>query len=80
MIRCSEGRLVVLILSSFPVHCTGFALAHVSPFPADAGELAAFFVLNAALVPAILYTALRSEDVIWIGLVHYRMDMAIEAI
>jgi len=59
-----------------------FALAHVPRQIAGErtlAEMAAFFAFNAALVPAILYTVHRSRDVIWIGIVHYLMDIAIRA-
>ena len=60
-----------------------FALAHV-PGQIQEGrvlaEMAAFFVLNSVLVSLILYVAQRSQDVIWLGIVHYLMDIAIQAI
>ncbi len=60
-----------------------FAAAHVPGALADgssATEIMAFFLFNCCLVSAILYVVQRSQDVIWIGLVHYLMDVAIEAI
>jgi hypothetical protein len=60
-----------------------FAAAHV-PGQVEAGRdvahMAAFFAFNTALPAAILWTVARSRDVIWIGLVHYLMDIAIRAI
>jgi hypothetical protein len=59
-----------------------FALAHV-PREINEGRsilvIAAFFVFNSALLPAILYTVDRSRDVVWIGIVHYLMDVATRA-
>lgn len=43
------------------------------------GEMAAFFVFNTAIVVGILYVVQRSQDVIWIGIVHFWMDIAIRA-
>jgi hypothetical protein len=56
-----------------------FALAHVPRGIAEGRtpmEIAAFFLFNVALVPAILYTISRSRDIVWIGMVHYLMDIA----
>lgn len=59
-----------------------FALAHV-PGSLEAGRslgyIASFFFFTGGLTSAILYTVQRSRDVVWIGLVHYLMDVAIEA-
>ena len=59
-----------------------FAAAHI-PGSLEEGRsfayIAAFFVFNGTLTTAILYTVQRSRDVIWIGVVHYLMDIAIEA-
>jgi hypothetical protein len=60
-----------------------FAAAHVpgSLQSGDsAGHIAAFFAFNTALPAAILWTAARSRDVVWLGVVHYLMDVAIAAI
>lgn len=58
-----------------------FSLGHV-PNSLEAGRsagyIATFLILNSALVVAILYGVQRSRDIIWIGLVHYLMDVAIE--
>ncbi|MEX0676250.1 MAG: hypothetical protein WD063_04205 [Pirellulales bacterium] len=60
-----------------------FAAAHV-PGAIEAGRgtahIAVFFAFNTALPAAILWTVGRSGDVVWIGLVHYLMDIAIRAI
>jgi membrane protease YdiL (CAAX protease family) len=59
-----------------------FALGHV-PKSIDAGDslgtIAAFCVINTALVTAILYVVQKSRDVIWLGIPHYMMDIAIRA-
>ena len=60
-----------------------FALAHIPGQLANglnAAEIMAFFIVNGGLAGAILYFVHRSADIIWIGLVHYIMDIAIEAI
>ncbi len=60
-----------------------FALAHVPGQIATGMSvmgMISFFFVNSGLVAAILYVVQRSRDVIWIGLVHYLMDIAIEAI
>ncbi len=65
------------------VPCLLFALAHV-PGQVQEGrgglEIAAFFAFNTLLPAAVLYVAQRSQDVIWLGIVHYLMDAAIEAV
>jgi hypothetical protein len=60
-----------------------FATAHVPgqlEAGRDAAHIAVFFAFNTALPAAILWTVARSRDVVWIGLVHYLMDIAIRAI
>jgi len=42
-------------------------------------KIAAFFLLNTLLPTAVLYVVQRSADCIWIGIVHYLMDVAIDA-
>ncbi len=60
-----------------------FAAAHV-PGAIEAGHeathIAVFFAFNTALPAAILWTVGRPRDVVWIGLAHYLMDIAIRAI
>ena len=59
-----------------------FALAHVPNSLAEgrsAGYIATFLILNSGLVVLILYVVQRSRDVLWLGMVHYMMDVAIEA-
>jgi hypothetical protein len=60
-----------------------FAAAHVPGQVAEEraiAHMAAFFVFNSGLCAAILWTVQRSRDIVWIGLVHYLMDVAIRAI
>jgi len=60
-----------------------FALSHIPGQLANGlniVEITAFFVVNSGLAGAIIYFVHRSADIIWIGLVHYIMDIAIEAI
>ena len=56
-----------------------FALAHV-PGSLESGTglaaIAAFFVFNTTLVAIMLLVIMKSKDVIWLGLVHYLMDVA----
>jgi hypothetical protein len=60
-----------------------FAAAHV---PGQVAEertiafMAAFFLFNSALGSAILLVVARSRDVVWLGIVHYLLDVAIEAV
>lgn len=59
-----------------------FAAGHVLGALQDgrsAAFIATFFLLNTALVSVILYVVQRSRDVIWLGMVHYLMDIAIKA-
>lgn len=59
-----------------------FALAHVPGSIAEGdpiGHIVTFFFLTGSLTTVILYTAYRSRDIIWLGLVHYLMDVAIKA-
>jgi hypothetical protein len=60
-----------------------FAAAHVPGQVANDRTLvymAVFFAFNSTLAAAILWTVARSRDVVWIGIVHYLMDVAIEAV
>jgi len=60
-----------------------FALAHVPSQLAEGrsvAELVAFFAVNTGLVAFVLLVLQRSQDVIWLGLVHYLMDVAIGAV
>jgi hypothetical protein len=76
-LRWAFGLTVALLLPA-----ALFALAHV-PRQIEGErtlyEMAAFFVFNTGLVSAILFTVQRSQDIIWMGIVHYLMDIAIEA-
>lgn len=59
-----------------------FALAHVPGSIAEGDpwtHILTFFFLTGGLTTFILYTAYRSRDVIWLGIVHYLMDVAIKA-
>ncbi len=59
-----------------------FAAAHI-PRQIESGlgppEMIAYFAVTAGIAFAVLYTLERSRDVIWIGIVHYVMDVAIGA-
>ena len=59
-----------------------FALAHVPGSLAEGdpmGHIVTFFFLTGGLTVVILYTAYRSRDIIWLGVVHYMMDIVIKA-
>ncbi|MEO9871687.1 CPBP family glutamic-type intramembrane protease [Ekhidna sp.] len=59
-----------------------FALAHVPGSIAEGDpttHIMTFFFLTGGLTTIILYTAYRSRDIIWLGVVHYIMDVAIKA-
>ncbi|MHC4219828.1 MAG: CPBP family glutamic-type intramembrane protease [Planctomycetota bacterium] len=59
-----------------------FAAAHI-PRQLESGlgvpEMAAYFAVTAGVAGAVLYTLERSRDVVWLGIVHYLMDVAIGA-
>jgi hypothetical protein len=59
-----------------------FAAAHI-PRQLESGlgapEMIAYFAVTTGIAFAVLYTLDRSRDVIWIGIVHYLMDVAIDA-
>lgn len=60
-----------------------FAAAHVPSQLANDRTLvhmAIFFAFNSVLSGVILMTVARSRDIVWIGLVHYLLDVAIEAV
>lgn len=59
-----------------------FALAHVPGSLEEGrgmGHILAFSLFNSAMVVGILWTVWRSRDVVWLGIVHWLMDIAIEA-
>ena len=58
-----------------------FALAHVPGSIAEGdpwSHILTFFFLTGSLTTFILYTAYRSRDIIWLGIVHYMMDIVIK--
>ncbi len=59
-----------------------FAASHV-PSAIKQGDtfltISIFFVFNTILPSFILYSVIKTRDVIWIGIVHYCMDVAIGA-
>ena len=64
------------------VPCLLFAAAHVHgdiEQGRPAAGVVAFFALNTLLPCAIFAVVARSRDVVWIGVVHYVLDVAIEA-
>ncbi len=60
-----------------------FAFAHVPGSIAEGdpiSHIVTFFFLTGGLTTFILYTAYRSRDIIWLGVVHYLMDVVIKAV
>lgn len=58
-----------------------FALAHVPGSIAEGdpwSHIIIFFLTTGTLTIFILYTAYRGRDILWLGLVHYFMDLAIK--
>lgn len=59
-----------------------FAFAHVPGSLAEGdpwNHIIIFFFLTGSLTTIILYTAYRSRDIIWLGVVHFVMDVVIKA-
>ncbi|MDW3192473.1 MAG: hypothetical protein R8G66_08910 [Cytophagales bacterium] len=59
-----------------------FAVAHIPGSLAEGdpwGHILYFAILTSSLTVVILYTAYRSRDIIWLGFVHYLVDVAIKA-
>ena len=59
-----------------------FALAHVPASLAEGdpwSHILTFFFLTGSITVLVLYTLYRSKDILWLGLVHYFMDLAIKA-
>jgi hypothetical protein len=76
-------RWLVGMAPALIVPAAVFAAAHIPGQLADERTMAtigAFFLFNTTLAVAILWTVQRSRDVIWLGMVHYLMDIAIRAI
>jgi len=76
-------RWLVGMIPALVVPSAVFAAAHIPGQLADERTMAtivAFFLFNTSLAAAILWTVQRSRDVIWLGMVHYLMDIAIRAI
>jgi len=76
-IRWVFGPVVALLVPSVL-----FSVAHIPRQLANGlgpTEIIAFFVLNTLLPATILAVVVRSRDVIWLGIVHYIMDIAIRA-
>ncbi len=58
-----------------------FAVSHVPGSIAEGdpwSHIITFFFLTGGLTTFILYTAYRSRDIFWLGIVHYLMDLAIK--
>ena len=57
----------------------GFLTERELVAPAGKRIFSGLFVVTAGIAFAVLFTLERSRDVIWIGVVHYLMDIAIGA-
>ena len=58
-----------------------FAFSHVPGSLAEGdswGTIITFFILTGGLTTFILYTAYRSRDILWLGALHYLMDVTIK--
>lgn len=76
-------RWALGLWSALAVPALLFAVAHIPGQLAEQrgfGEIAAFFALNSVLPAAVLYVAQRGQDVIWLGVIHYFVDVAIQAV
>jgi hypothetical protein len=76
-------RWLVGLAPALIVPAAVFAAAHIPGQLADERTMAtivAFFLFNTSLAATILWVVQRSRDVIWLGMVHYLMDIAIRAI
>jgi len=76
-------RWAVGVTAAIAIPSILFAAAHVpGAIEAERGPsyIAIFFAFNTVLPAAILWTVGRSRDVVWIGLAHYLMDIAIRAV
>jgi len=76
-IRWAIGHRPALLISGFL-----FAAAHIPRQMAASsplGTIIAFFILNMLLVPAILHVTFLSRSILWIGMVHYVLDVATRA-
>jgi tetratricopeptide (TPR) repeat protein len=75
-------RWVLGVWPAIVIPAVLFAVGHIPRQLAGGetiGTMAAFFFLNTLLPAAILYVVFVSRDIIWIGIVHYVMDIAIKA-
>jgi hypothetical protein len=76
-IRWTFGLPAALLIPSLL-----FAISHIprqlnDNLPPE--HIALYFALNTLLPVAILYVVQLSADVIWLGIIHYLMDVAIRA-
>jgi hypothetical protein len=77
-LRWALGLWIALLLPALL-----FAFAHIPNHVASglsALEIIVFVLMDSTLVAVILYVVQRSRDIIWLGVVHYLMDLAISAI
>lgn len=87
-----EGVAVIFVFTRFK-NMTGsfiailtasvlFAASHVPSGIANGSSfvtISIFFVFNTLLPSFILFSVIKTKDIIWIGIVHYCMDVAIGA-
>ncbi len=76
-LRRVVGHVAALLLPAII-----FALAHV-PRQLESGtplpEMMAYFAVTGVVTVAVLHVLERSQDILWLGVVHYLMDVAIGA-
>lgn len=75
-------RWAVGVVPALALPALLFAFAHIPGSLANDRSwdyIVAFFFFNGTLTAAILYVVHRSRDIIWLGIVHYFMDVAINA-
>ena len=75
-------KWVVGIKWAIAIPAVLFAFAHIPGSIAEGdpwSHILTFFLLTGSLTTVILYTAYRSRDIIWLGVVHYVMDVVIKA-
>lgn len=76
-------RWIIGIWLAILVPALLFGLAHIPGQLQEGYSLWAigiFLLLNTGVVTAVLYVVQYSQDILWIGLVHYLLDIAIQAI
>lgn len=69
-------------LLAIGIPCVLFAIAHVPGMVAEGRSffhIASFSIVTGGITAFVLHTLERSKDIVWLGLVHYFIDVAIKA-